>query len=138
MASCRAEGHGDIVHWKESLFDVDQALVETIKTDVFCAPVKILLFFPGRRTHAQAEELCAGHRGILATPSSEQENQQVLGMYRAKMKDCVMEGDDNTLGWIGVKTYDKIHFMNEFSRRVDLNYTNFHRYIFYTKMLILN
>ena len=59
-------------------------------------------------------------------------------MYRAKMKDCVMEGDDNTLGWIGVKTYDKIHFMNEFSRRVDLNYTNFHRYIFYTKMLILN
>ena len=49
-----------------------------------------------------------------------------------------MEGDDNALGWIGVKTYDKIHFMNEFSRRVDLNYTNFHRYIFYTKMLILN
>ena len=125
LSKCRENVKGDVVSWKSDLFTVKNALIERI-TDT-CSPRNIWLFFPGRRTHSHAENLCARHGGSIVVPKTETENTMILEMYLQNKNACAMEGE-NAVGWIGVKTLNRIHFMTEPQQpRIDLNYTNFYR-----------
>ena len=128
MAKCQLDSStfaGDIVTWSQESFTTNGLKIEQLETENFCSNTKNIIFFPGRRTRSNAEELCGAQGGWVVAPESKEENQLVLDTYLKHKEECI-QSNTEVIGWLGSSFYKDRHFSTKFFQaRKEVLYNNY-------------
>ena len=127
IASCTDNKLGNFVSWNEDFFIIDNLkIIRGVSSKEFCATRETWLFFPGRRTRDDAEDLCGAHGGRVVVPRSPQENKKVQDMYNIHKDQCRMPHSDiDMVGWLGVVSVSRKTYISKFGNILySSKYTN--------------
>lgn len=114
-ARCHFNKLGNIVSWKKDLFRINALNIREVSSDEFCTSQETWLFFPGKRTRDDAENLCGAHGGWVVVPRSTKENKKVQDMYNKHKDQCrIPESDIDLVGWLGTVFIEKKTYISQF------------------------
>ena len=101
IASCKEFSKGNILSWEKRHLTVFGTEFLDIEQSQFCQPVVHQVPVTKRLTQDEAELYCNVHGGSVYTPTSKENNANLLSLFNNSFKECI---DSNTkfFLWLGI------------------------------------
>ena len=116
MAKCKTVLRGNVKSWEFQNLKINKAIVVNIsEANMFCLPERRLIIFPKRRPLNLAKQICTTHGGKLATPYSDEENDEILEVVKKHYSTCIDAKDTEKrnwgkLVWLGLKRSNAVWY----------------------------
>ena len=137
IATCKDSLKGNVVSWDLTKWTINEAIIkDTLHDNLFCQDNKQLVIFPTRFSLHISKTLCSVHGGTIATPTSEEENNEIKDLVE-KYPQCVDKHSTTyknwgTLAWLGIKRIESVWYdVKEDDIIRPLNYTKWSVYAFW-------
>ena len=134
MASCRSFEKGNIVAWERNNFRIHKVADQgvTKNYNLMCQPIKKHIIFPKAVTLKDAEILCHVHGGRIATPTSEEENDQMIEIVKKHKEKCLDLSNplqQKRSLWLGMKQINNTFYKMNFNTIIGTpTYTRWDQY----------